>query len=172
MLAVVGHGAVKLESLPSLGSAASAVEDCKHKCEEHPISKCAGIVVPAGANAIDSNGNSCILNSQMDTTRCLRWDAYNAYVRLLVPPSPPVPPAPPLLPPLPPRSPHAAGIDGLNAAFRKGRPSNDPSEIGVLMHMWDGQEDHVNGAAYKACIEHCGESLMSQASSPRLQLMQ
>lgn len=43
---------------------------------------------------------------------------------------------------MPPRIHRAsAAVDAINARFRNARPSNDPSEFGVLVHVIDGSED-------------------------------
>jgi len=59
-----------------------------------------------------------------------------------------------MLPPQP-MSPPRQGATGINRAFQLGHPSDDMSEIGVLMHQWDGQEDHAHKQPYKMCQEHC-----------------
>ena len=37
--------------------------------------------------------------------------------------------------------PRRSAADAINARFRNGRPSNDPNEFGVLVHVIDGSED-------------------------------
>ena len=55
------------------------------------------------------------------------------------PPSPPPPdvPAPPSPPPPPP-----AVVTAINEMFRVGKPSNDLSRVGIILHGFDNMEDH------------------------------
>ena len=65
------------------------------------------------------------------------------------PPHAPLPPAPPPLsppPPSPPPPPVGHVVDALNAAFLEGRPSNDLSEAGILIHQFDSLDDWNPGA--------------------------
>lgn len=67
--------------------------------------------------------------------------------------SPPFPPSPPRPPPTPPQHPVARGIKAINEAFRKGKPSNKPWEVGLFMHQWDGQEER--GMPWQMCEHNC-----------------
>lgn len=60
-------------------------------------------------------------------------------------PSPPppcyIPSPPPRPPPSPPSAPPMPIVDQLNMRFKAGKPSDDVSRAGVLVHQFDGQED-------------------------------
>lgn len=74
------------------------------------------------------------------------------------PPHPPPPPSPPPHPVPPPPSPQAPPpggqvIERLNFNFRDGKPSNDISAIGVIMHQFDESEDP--DMPWKRCPDFC-----------------
>ena len=80
------------------------------------------------------------------------------------PPSPPSPP--PAISPPPPFPPLVLGVRAINDAFRAGRPSNRLSEIGLIMHQWDGEESESQ--PWVACMENCitqGQRLHGRLSS-------
>lgn len=79
-------------------------------------------------------------------------------------PPPPLPsPPPPVAPPHPPPPlPPIDVLELLNDRFRNGRPSNDPSTAGVLLHQFDGQEDYDKG--WRPCTTGSTNGWCSQYS--------
>ena len=80
------------------------------------------------------------------------------------PPSPPSPP--PAISPPPPFPPLVLGVRAINDAFRAGLASNRLSEIGLIMHQWDGEESESQ--PWVACMENCitqGQRLHGRLSS-------
>ena len=73
------------------------------------------------------------------------------------PPPPPPKPSPPPPVPSPSPPPPRPVVDELNERFRNGRPNNNPSVAGVLLHQFDGQEDW-NDQGWMPCTESSSNS--------------
>ncbi|KAL1523876.1 hypothetical protein AB1Y20_018795 [Prymnesium parvum] len=58
------------------------------------------------------------------------------------PAPPPVPPSPPAPPTVPPASPHPLDVaQRLNERFRRGKPMEDITQAGILIHQFDSMDD-------------------------------
>ena len=144
------HGADNMQTVPSPANGLVSLEDCKAACLD--LAGCEAIVVPEGGK--DQNGESCFRRKNVDLPTCESSADYHTYVVAPMPPRPPASPAPPFPPPAP-QAPPRAGARGVNARFARGHPSSSMEDIGVLMHQWDGQEDHDHGRPYQMCVERC-----------------
>lgn len=137
-----GNGAAAEIETPK-GSAAPdlhTLEECKAACVSlYPT--CGGLLFNKG-------NDGCYRKGTITVSQCRPQTDLDLYV-LLGPP----PPAPPHPPPRPPRTPMGRGIAGINEQFRKGKPSDELADVGVLMHMWDGQEEL--GKPWKMCLTNC-----------------
>jgi hypothetical protein len=54
-------------------------------------------------------------------------------------------------------------VEGINARFERGRPSNDLAEAGVLVHIWDGYEDPLH--RWRICDVRCPKKVDSFSST-------
>ena len=90
----------------------------------------------------------CYRKANIVLTSCAKDESLSLYVKL-APPRPPLLPAP-RVPPLPPSRPPSTITDGINRRFHR-KPysqwpaSGAPADAGVLLHIFDGWEEHDTG---------------------------
>ena len=126
---------------------ATSLADCQVACIR--LDGCEALVV----SATQAPKVRCYARRSIDTRHCrsdVKWDLYRLPVTPRPPPEPPrTPPSPtppgaplpPMAPPNPPAHPPIPTILALNERFRLGHPSDRLSEAGVLLHVFDKNED-------------------------------
>ena len=131
------------------------LEACKAAClkqyyasfDDTKWVRCDGVV-------FNGQAKQCFRKGGIHLDTCRIWGGMDLYT-LGEAPAPPVP-SPPHLPPQPvppPGVPVGRGVQAINERFRNGHPSAKPEEVGVFLHMWDGQEEADK--PWQMCIEHC-----------------
>ena len=130
-----GNGAIiDLDPTPAPGVA--SLEECKSLCVATLL--CEGLLF--------SNQGQCYRKGDVQVGRCRTDRRFDLYVYVLAsPPSPPLPPFPP----------DSEAVRAINQRFRSGGPSDKLTEVGILLHQWDGLEANDEMRPYKMCVEKC-----------------
>ncbi|KAL1498856.1 hypothetical protein AB1Y20_013381 [Prymnesium parvum] len=133
-----GHGAEEVDFPEGSSFPAVSLADCKAACAR--LAACEGVLFPSAGGG----GARCYRKASIDLSACLADASLDLHLKRA--PHPPVAPPHPLPPPHPP----ASRVDAINRRFRTPPysgwdQSGAPADKGVLIHVFDGWEEHDTG---------------------------
>jgi hypothetical protein len=131
-----GHGASEVDEPPgSTVPGVTTLTACQEAC----------LAVTACEGVLFAEPDRCYRKKNLIISQCATDDTLDLYVKA----APPLPPLPPL-PPRPPPAPAWERVAEINARFRrspyvKWADSGAPADAAVLIHIFDGWEEHDDG---------------------------